>query len=255
MPIVEMFSNDARLADLTEWTSIPSSPTWSPLGRVGTNRSRRHGRCRRCCSRRSAGRRRRAPSRRDGCPSTARFDAECRSCSRPVGAVASALSERLTSDGERHRRGASHATPDRRSGPRSCPHPRRAVGRADDRARPGCRRGVSPRDGRTDAGHTVRHRRSSSWCRRRSARRRHDSSGTLAVGGGDVALDTVRVGDYLVDDPFATKRFDLSSGTRRSCRSYAAVRRAARRNERGSPNAGRAWVGTLTMLPPSCSPR
>ena len=30
--------------------------------------------------------------------------------------------------------------------------------------------------------------------------------------GGDVALDTVRVGDHLVDDPFATKRFDLVVG-------------------------------------------
>ena len=30
--------------------------------------------------------------------------------------------------------------------------------------------------------------------------------------GGDIALDTVRVGDHLVDDPFAMKRFDLIVG-------------------------------------------
>ena len=72
--------------------------------------------------------------------------------------------------------------------------------------------------------------------------------------GGDVALDTVRVGDHLVDDPSQRSDSISSSGIRRSCRSCAVVRRAARRNERRSPNAGRVWVAMSTMPPPSCSP-
>ena len=118
--------------------------------------------------------------------------------------------EALTSDGERHDAGVHHRHPDRRPGPRSCPHPRRAAGRADDRARPGRRRAFSWRwpNG------CPAHRSTSSLLHGVDVDPLAVATTRAALSlwaGGDIA-DTVRVGDHLVDDPFAMKRFDLIVG-------------------------------------------